>query len=298
MSQVQRKGGSSYPTSMLLNSSKDLGWSTLFAELRSHRQSDGPGTAALHAEIAITVCGTSEGQVACKVGGSWRSVRPTTGTIWLKPIGAKSDVARIDAPRVQVMHIYVPALVFGRLICDYNLPASPGRSIRYSCGVQDEVINQIGQSVLSEMANPSTAGRMLVETSSLFLAARLAHSYLEGGAHRQAPSCHGLDAARLRRVFDYVEEHLADDIAVADLAKVACLSIFHFTRAFAAAVGVPPHSYVSQRRLESAKAMIAVGRTSLGKIAFDCQFSSQSSFTRAFRRATGVTPAEYRRAIR
>ncbi|MGA6966762.1 MAG: helix-turn-helix transcriptional regulator [Xanthobacteraceae bacterium] len=56
--------------------------------------------------------------------------------------------------------------------------------------------------------------------------------------------------------------------------------------------------YVSQRRLESAKAMIATGRASLGEIALDCQFSSQSSFTRAFRRATGMTPAEYRRTLR
>jgi AraC family transcriptional regulator len=102
----------------------------------------------------------------------------------------------------------------------------------------------------------------------------------------------------LRRVLAYVEEHLAEDITVADLANVACLSIFHFTRAFAAATGVPPHRYVSRRRLETAKAMIATGRASLSEIAHDCRFSSESSFTRAFRRATGVTPAQYRRTLR
>jgi AraC family transcriptional regulator len=102
----------------------------------------------------------------------------------------------------------------------------------------------------------------------------------------------------LRRVLAYVEEHLAEEIAVADLANVACLSIFHFTRAFAAATGVPPRRYVSQRRLENAKAMIAMGRASLDEIALDSRFSSQSSFTRAFRRAIGKTPAEYRRTLR
>jgi AraC family transcriptional regulator len=111
-------------------------------------------------------------------------------------------------------------------------------------------------------------------------------------------SPHRLDDRRLRRVLAYVEEHLADDITVADLANVACLSIFHFTRAFAAATGVPPHRYVSRRRLETAKAMIATGRASLSEIAHDCRFSSESSFTRAFRRATGVTPAQYRRTLR
>jgi AraC family transcriptional regulator len=63
-------------------------------------------------------------------------------------------------------------------------------------------------------------------------------------------------------------------------------------------MGVPPHRYVSRRRLETARAMIATGRTSLSEIALECRFSSQSSFTRAFRRATGVTPAEYRRTLR
>jgi AraC family transcriptional regulator len=180
---------------------------------------------------------------------------------------------------------------------DYNLPAVPGRSIRYSCGVQDGLINQIGLSVLSEMTCAIAAGRMLVETSSLLLAARLAHSHSETELIRSPiGSGHRLDGGRLRRVLAYIEEHLAEDITVTDLANVACLSIFHFTRAFAAATGVPPHRYVSQRRLESAKAMIATG-SPLSEIAFNCQFSSQSSFTRAFRRATGMTPAEYRRTL-
>jgi AraC family transcriptional regulator len=164
--------------------------------------------------------------------------------------------------------------------------------------VQDELINQIGLSVLSEMTCPTAAGRMLVETSSLLLAARLAHAHSETGVIRSPiQSRHGLDDGRLRRVLAYVEEHLAEEITVGDLANVAGLSIFHFTRAFAATMGVPPHRYVSQRRLESAKAMIATGRASLSEIALDCRFSSQSSFTRAFRRATGMTPAEYRRAL-
>jgi len=217
----------------------------------------------------------------------------------LKPIGGKYDEADIRSPKVQVIHLGIPDVAFARLMDDYNLPAVPARSIRYSCGAQDELINQIGLSVLSEMMSPSAAGRMLVETSSLLLAARLAHSHFETGLIRPPlPSRHGLDDGRLRRVLAYIEEHLADDIAVADLANVACLSIFHFTRAFAATMGVPPHRYVSQRRLESAKAMIATGRGSLSEIALDCQFSSQSSFTRAFRRAVGMTPAEYRQTLR
>jgi AraC family transcriptional regulator len=296
--QAQRRGAE-YSTSTLLKSSHDLGWSTLFAELRSYGQRDGPGPVAPHAKISITVRGSDNGLVTCKVGGSWWSARPTTGSIWLKPIGGKYDEADIRSPKVQVIHLGIPDVAFARLADDYNLPAVPARSVRYSYGAQDEVINQIGLSVLSEMMYPTAAGRMLVETSSLLLAARLVHSHFETGRIRlPTRSRQRLDDGRLRRVLAYVEEHLAEEIAVADLASIACLSIFHFTRAFAATMGVPPHRYVSQRRLESTKAMIATGRASLGEIALDSRFSSQSSFTRAFRRATGMTPAEYRRTLR
>ena len=120
----------------------------------------------------------------------------------------------------------------------------------------------------------------------------------DGSCNPTTVASNQLDRARLSRVLGYIEEHLAGDITVTELANVACLSIFHFTRAFAGAMGVPPHRYVSRRRLESAKAMIATGRASLYEIALDCQFSSQSSFTRAFRRGTGMTPAGYRRAFR
>ena len=284
-----------YPGASLLKSSIDLGWSFLSAELYSHRPYKGPGVAASpDAEVSVVVRGSDKGLLTYRFAGGWQSAGLTTGSIRLRPIGPTCDEVHISA-NVEVLHLYVPTSTFARLTDDY-LPPAPGRFIRYSCGVQDELINQIGLSALSEMTSPTAAGRMLVETSSLLLAARLAHSHLETELIR--PSRHRLDDGRLGRVLAYVEEHLAEDISVADLANVACLSIFHFTRVFAATMGMPPHRYVSQRRLESAKAMIAAGHASLAEIAHSCLFSSQSSFTRAFGRATGMTPAEYRLTLR
>jgi AraC family transcriptional regulator len=299
--QAQRQAHLKYPRStQLLKSSDDLGWPGLVAELRSHGSYEGPGAVGpADAEVAIVVRGCDEGLLAFKSAESWQSARPTTGSIRLRPAGRTCDEVRISVADVNVLHLYVPTLAFARVMDDFSRPGIPGRSIRYSCGVQDELINQIGLSVLSEMTCPTAAGRMLVETSSLLLAARLV------GMHAETEpiplpirSPHRLDDRRLRRVLAYVEEHLGGDITVTDLANVACLSIFHFSRAFAASMGVPPHRYVSRRRLESAKAMIVAGRASLREIALDCRFSSESSFTRAFRRATGMTPAEYRRKLR
>ena len=280
----------------LLQSSSELGWSNLFAEVRSYGRGEGVNPAVPETTISISLDG-SEGTSACRIGGSWLSSEHIPGVVFVKPRGGKYDEGYIiTAKTILVLNLQLTASVFTQLGDYYGLPAALDRSVRHVCGEQDEVVNQIGLSVLSEMMTPTAAGRMFTETASLLLAARLLHAHWDAGSVRlPIERRHRLDDRRLRRVLDYVEEHLADDIAVADLANVASLSIFYFTRAFSVAAGMPPHRYVSQRRLEWAKTMIAAGGTSIAEMAFMCGFSSQSSFTRAFRRATGLTPAMYRR---
>ena len=280
----------------VLQSSSELGWSNLFAEVRSYGRGEGAHPAGPETIITILLDG-SGGTSGCRIGGSWRLSEHIPGNVWVKPIGGKYDEGyTTTAKKIRLLNLHLTASVFTQLGDYYGLPAALDRSVRYVCGVQDEVVNQIGLSVLSEMMTPTAAGRMFAETASLLLAARLLHAHWDAGSVRlPIERRHRLDERRLRRVLDYVEEHLADDIAVADLANVASLSIFYFTRAFSGAVGMPPHRYVSQRRLEWAKTMIAAGGTSIAEMAFVCGFSSQSSFTRAFRRATGLTPAMYRR---
>ena len=99
----------------------------------------------------------------------------------------------------------------------------------------------------------------------------------------------------LRRALDYIEDNLSEDITLDSLAEVTGYSVFHFVRKFALAMGVSPGRYISQKRLENAKTELAAGKLTLVEIALNAQFSSQASFTRAFHRATGMTPMEYRR---
>ena len=105
----------------------------------------------------------------------------------------------------------------------------------------------------------------------------------------------GLDRRRLTRVREYIAANLESDLTIAQLAKIACLSQFHFARAFKAAVGQSPHQYVSAQRLERAKEMLTRGDQPLLDIAIALNFSSQANFTRAFRLGTGMTPGQFRR---
>ena len=108
----------------------------------------------------------------------------------------------------------------------------------------------------------------------------------------------GLSASRLERVIAFIEERLADPISVEDLAATAHLSTFHFSRMFRRSLGASPHDYVTQRRLERAKQLLAGTNLRLAEVVERTGYRTQAHFTRAFHEATNLTPMSYRRAAR
>ncbi len=286
------------PTSALLASSAGLGWSTLSVELRFHGVIAAPAIVPQHVEICLVVAGNKDGLVRRTGAGFCQEAKPQTGAIWLSPAGVGKEIV-ITAPIPQTMHLYLPTALFDRLKDDFNLPAAPARSIRHAVGIGDDLIDQVGRSILSELTAETAASRVYVETAALTLAARLLQKHCDSGACAATESsAHGLDHIRLRRVLDYIAANIGDDITLAKLAAIAGYSPFHFARKFTLAMGISPHRYISRMRLENAMAELAAGKLALAEIAFNAQFSSQASFTRAFHRAAGMTPREYRRRRR
>ena len=107
----------------------------------------------------------------------------------------------------------------------------------------------------------------------------------------------GLAAWQQRVVTSYIEEHLDEQVSLATLAKLVNLSPYHFCRAFKQSFGIPPHRYHTSRRIERAKALLAKPAPSVTDIGLTVGFSQTSSFTAAFRRATGLTPTAYSRSL-
>lgn len=98
----------------------------------------------------------------------------------------------------------------------------------------------------------------------------------------------------LRRLRDYVESSLAEDMNVVMLANVAGMSPAHFSRAFAATVGMTPFHYVMTRRLARAHELLQRTRRSVFAIASNVGFKTPSHFISRFRREFGVTPRRFR----
>src|SRR5476651_841044 len=200
------------PTSVLLASSAGLGWSTISAELRSHGVFEAPAIVPQHVEICLVVAGNNDGLVRRTGTGFCQEAMPKTGAIWLSPAGVGKELV-ITAPIPQTMHLYLPTALFDRFKDDFNLPVAPAHSIRHAAGIGDDVIDQIGRSILSELMVETAASRVYVETASLTLAARLLQKYSDSGSCASTESsAHSLDHVRLRRVLDYIAANIGDDI--------------------------------------------------------------------------------------
>jgi AraC family transcriptional regulator len=292
----QERGVGNYGSAGLLASSAGRGWSGLSAELRSHSgviaKKPGPDT-----EICVDVLGGASVVTRQRDGITDRTVSER-GTIWLTLAGPgrRGWGVRSSAGNTAYLSPSKPILADepGR-----GSRSVRGRVLRFESSFQDTLVAEMAYAITSELQRETSVEGMLIETLASSLAARLVQNHVgtmaRDASARAAQA--GLDRGRLTRVLDYIGANLEDDLTLARLAAVACLSRFHFSRAFKAAVGRSPHHYVSARRLELAKQLLGKGDQPLTDIALTLKFSCQATFTRAFREATGQTPAQYRRSV-
>jgi AraC-like DNA-binding protein len=128
----------------------------------------------------------------------------------------------------------------------------------------------------------------------------LAHELLrlDGKRGRASPvERGGLAQWQQKRIVEFMEAHLAEDVSLAQLADVVRLSPYHFVRSFKQSFGQPPHRYWTGRRIERAKELLANPKAPITTIAFDLGFSGSSAFSSTFHRITGQTPSAYRRSL-
>jgi AraC family transcriptional regulator len=161
------------------------------------------------------------------------------------------------------------------------------------------IIDPLVAQIVSTLVEETESGfldRIMIDALNTALAVRMVRHFVDPAKSAAAPS-NGLSRERLQRVCDYIEAHLDDQLTLADLAEVACLSPYHFSRSFKQAVGIGVQRYVVQRRIERAKTLMRRTRQPLAWIALEIGFADQSHLTGVFRRETGMTPGRYRASL-
>lgn len=295
---TQPRGRWNLAEANLLASSRGRGWRGVAAELRRHTPGEAPDVTSDRMVVGIALAGSRDAVIHRTGDGQRQATQALTGTIWLCPQGVPERDIRITGAIPEMLHVYLPDDTFSALSRGDGMPAVSGTAIRYDSGFQDALIAGAAAAIARELGAESSAGRLRTEAAALTIGACLVHRHGTVAlphAARLAPGA--LDERRLRRVTEYVEAHAEAEVSLAALAEVAKLSPFHFLRAFRAATGRTPQRFVSEWRLERAKALLAAGDRPLVEIAHRLCFASQASFTRAFSRATGLSPGAFRRLV-
>lgn len=225
--------------------------------------------------------------------GQTQEVAAQPGMGWIVPVGTEESRIELTGS-MECLHLYLPStLIDHSALADYDLDPDKAR-LAYAGGFADPMLHQIGSAFRSMLGREvQLTDRLFVDGMQTALAGHLLANYAldRWNPPVRAPS---LEPRRLRRVLDFIEARLADDLSLDDLAAEAFLSPFHFSRLFREATGQTPHRYVTERRVQAAREKLAINHSSLVEIALDTGFGSQANFIRVFRKVTGLTPGQYR----
>jgi len=155
---------------------------------------------------------------------------------------------------------------------------------------RDPLIAMNGRAIAEEI-EAATPDRLFIEGLATAIAVKIQRHFSSGVA---VPDATGLSRQRLRRIAEYVEAHLGDNLSLDEIASVACLSPYHLSRSFKHATGTGLHRYVVLRRIAKAKELMLQTDLPLADIASAVGFETQAAFATRFRLETGLPPLRFR----
>jgi AraC family transcriptional regulator len=158
---------------------------------------------------------------------------------------------------------------------------------------QDLLIQHIGLALLAESGAETPTGRLYTDSLIQTLTLHLLKNYSTANLKSESQNG-GLSGFKLRRVKEFIDANLEEDLSLAEIAAVADLSQYHFARAFRKSTGLTPQKYLMQQRIERAKEMLANDDLPIVEISLRTGFKNQSHFTTLFRKFTKLTPKTWR----
>ncbi|MGY8663360.1 AraC family transcriptional regulator [Bradyrhizobium sp. UFLA05-109] len=164
-------------------------------------------------------------------------------------------------------------------------------------GHDDNVIRHIGASLQQGLRRPDETNQLFVDHMMLALTAHVVQTYGGRRCISELPRG-GLASWQVKRACERLDSDLGGTLSVQQIAAELGLSVSHFSRAFRASTGLPPHQWLLRRRVEAAKQLMNVRDLPLSEIAITAGFANQSHFTRVFSATVGVSPGVWRRDAR
>lgn len=268
--------------------------------LRGETRLTGPwGHGALHDtlpgladNVIITYYGDAQ-DIVWRVGGDRHAGKTRSGTITIIP---QAYEGRWDiAGPIGVSHVFLS----GERLRESAEQLAGGAAVDLlpRVGFDDPMASRLMHMLGQEAASPDPSSRLFVEQATDLLVTQLVRGHSSYGALAAEAPRRGLADWQIRRVTDYMREHLDEEVGLAELAGLIHLSRFHFCTAFRLATGRTPHEWLMALRIQEAQRLLAVPELAVTEIALAVGYQTPSSFAAAFRKVAKMTPTEYRRRL-
>jgi AraC family transcriptional regulator len=268
-----------------------LSFHMLKIERSDHDNTDPPVPETI---IAVPLAATEGNAWDRDLGAGWRRESAVPGRVLLLP---ESTESRWQVRgRGTLLVLAVPTATLQRVLG----PVARGNAESTLRPLGDETWEDaLAPALLAQMwsslRSPHAVDRLFIDSALVTLVSHFAQRTTSRSAERGHIA---LPSWRLKRVRDYVQEHLHEQIEILDLAELAGLSVRHFTRVFREEVGQTPHQWLRALRIERAIQLLSSRKHRLVDVAELSGFSDQSHFTNVFKEITGYTPLRWLNANR
>jgi len=244
--------------------------------------------------IAWTASGEAETQER-ENNGPWVTSHLKKNSLFVTAAGAPYDFRwkTLTPDPFEVVLILISLPIFNDALKDVFGANAEYARLRDLSGFEDPQLIPLLQQLRNEVTRPA-ASRLFVRSIAQAIAIHLARNYtaLTDSARGDTSALPGF---KLRRVTDWMAEHLAEEFSLVRLAEQAAMSEFHFNRLFKRATGAPPLQYQIRLRMDTARRLLRETKKSVITIANDVGYSNPSHFAQLFRKETGLSPTNYRR---
>jgi AraC family transcriptional regulator len=230
-----------------------------------------------------------------ETNGPWMTSRVKKGSFFLTTSGSPYDCRwkTLTAEPFEYMLVAVGLPILQRALEEvFGVNAAQAR-LKDVSGFTDSTLNSLMEGFHGELMRRK-ASPIFVQGIAHAIAIHLARNYAtrDEKSHSGSPS---LPDYKLRRVTDWMAEHVAEEFNLARLAAQAGVSKFHFDRLFKNAMGVSPLRHHMTLRMDEAQRRLRETKKSVLAVALDVGYTNPSHFAQVFRRETGLSPSDYRR---
>ncbi len=233
--------------------------------------------------------------IRAKVDGRKRKGVMAQNHLKIIPAYLPSDWQWKEGVALNVLHLSLNHSFMRDIMLETNL--NPDRiEMVERLGVVDTQLEQLGRSLLGELRSKGLAGPLYVDALTNMLAVHLLRHHSSVEQPRAIQEYNGpLAQLELRRLLDYINTNLTSSLRLSELANLVNLSPYYFARQFKQSMGISPHQYIIQCRVQKAKLLLATTKLSLPQIAQAVGFTDQSHMARHFRQLLGVSPTYLRK---